>query len=747
MFWLRIFVSYFLLTITYLTYEISVALSVNIYKKYPIKFHQYIEINNSDNHQIYKKQSPLIGGNVWLFEDLFEQSLKRKKRFFWNKDNDQNTTTSTPVTNLNSIKNFADQESTTTVKSWRSWFSGAAKKVKSTYNKAIEKLKSGTSNIKKGIKKVGRKIVRGILNIRKYFTRSEDKFTIFANKVKERVEEGDENAINLLHKLGIDVNYDKDGHLIGSEVNKTSLPVKDILIKEGIYYESNATLPEEREVENGLTSLEQTTKTITMKPTSKVASTYRDFITEGKYTTKQTSLKGVSSGLNESTFASPETFNTTAYISITPKTITKEKNDTYSRSEPVNLKTIYSYITEPSILLTTDGEAFPTTVKSKTNNISETTFKIEDLTKSFGTTIMTQVQPETSTVSFSTNTTSQTRSGMSSETRKVQDESTSTYASTTKATTNPIRSTSASSIVFSTDLTDEVKGKSSIQTVTTPFAKTTKNESSGLSTPSTEFSSDLSHPTAETKDKSLIEKATDTFSSDFSHFTTEVVDKSSAETITKPYTKATQNESLTLSKTSEKFSPDASYFTAVGEHKSSTETVTKPYTKTATKESSVLYKSSEVFSRHPSYYTEEEVDKFSKETATTPFVKTTTKATITTQETRFPSHVSSVNFESSTDSENTEVTEKTQTRITESSSILSTTMGSTETVTTSTMSTTEGSTTSTEPPPFPDIFKESGVRERLHEVFMKGDFSHDDLRTTFEFDPALYEDFYAYDYK
>ncbi|KAB7500762.1 hypothetical protein Anas_06066, partial [Armadillidium nasatum] len=723
MFWLKIFVSYFLLTITYLTYEVSVALSVNIYKKYPIKVLQNKEIyNNSDNHQIYKKQGSSILGNKWLFQDLFNQSLKRKKRFFWNKENDQNTTTSIPVTNLNSITNFMDQESTTTVKSWRSWFSGAAKKVKSTYNKAIEKLKSGTSNIKKSIKKAGRKIVRGILNIRKYFTRSEDKFTIFANKVKERVEGGDENAINLLHKLGIDVNYDKDGNLIGSEVNKTSLPVKDILIKEGIYYESNATLSEEREVENGLTSLEQTTKTTTLKPTSKVASKYRDFITEGKYTTKQTSLKGFFPGLNETTFTSPETFNTTAYISITHKTITKEKNATYSRSEPVNLKTIYSYITEPPLLFTTDGETFPTTLKSKTDNISETTFKIQDLTKSFGTTIMTQVQPETSTVSFSTNTTSQTKSGMSLETRKLQDESTSTYASTAKVTTNPI-SISASSIVFSTDLTDEVKDKSSIQTVTTPFAKTTKNESSGLSKPSSEFSSDLSHPTTEAKDKSLTEKATDTF------------------------TKTSSKESLALTKTSAWFSSDTTEIV----DKSSAETITKPYPKTATKESSVLYKSSEVFSRYPSHYTEEEVDKFSKETATKPYIKTTTKATITTQKTRFPSHVSSVNFDSSTDfSENTEVTEKTQTRITESSSILSSTMGlylDTEKVTKPTMTTTEGSTTSTEPPPFPDIFKESGVRERLHEVFMKGDFSHDDLRTTFEFDPALYEEFYDYDYK
>ena len=45
---------------------------------------------------------------------------------------------------------------------------------------------------------------------------------------------------------------------------------------------------------------------------------------------------------------------------------------------------------------------------------------------------------------------------------------------------------------------------------------------------------------------------------------------------------------------------------------------------------------------------------------------------------------------------------------------------------------------------FPDVFSDGRVRDRLREIYERGDFSHDDLKTAFNFNPADYN--YAYDY-
>ena len=47
---------------------------------------------------------------------------------------------------------------------------------------------------------------------------------------------------------------------------------------------------------------------------------------------------------------------------------------------------------------------------------------------------------------------------------------------------------------------------------------------------------------------------------------------------------------------------------------------------------------------------------------------------------------------------------------------------------------------------FPDVFGDSLVRDRLREIYERGDFSHDELRTAFNFDPEDYHYYYDYNY-
>ncbi|XP_037780288.1 exocyst complex component 5-like [Penaeus monodon] len=53
-----------------------------------------------------------------------------------------------------------------------------------------------------------------------------------------------------------------------------------------------------------------------------------------------------------------------------------------------------------------------------------------------------------------------------------------------------------------------------------------------------------------------------------------------------------------------------------------------------------------------------------------------------------------------------------------------------------------------EPPPFPDVFSDPDVRDRLREFYENGDFSHSELISRLNFDPDNYEYYYdgEYDY-
>lgn len=144
---------------------------------------------------------------------------------------------------------------------WRSWFSSAARKVKdelleareayhtsmATVGKAIvaggnatkEGILGAGRAIKKGAKRFGAAVKAGIRKVRLKFAGSGEKFRIVANRLKEKLEAGDGRALALMEKLGINVAF-FGSRITGSSVENNSLPVSEILKKEGLFLNKSA---------------------------------------------------------------------------------------------------------------------------------------------------------------------------------------------------------------------------------------------------------------------------------------------------------------------------------------------------------------------------------------------------------------------------------------------------------------------------------------------------------------------------
>ena len=147
---------------------------------------------------------------------------------------------------------------------WGSWFKSKYSKVKDKVKKAKNKVKSGLSKAKnavkkgaksvgraikysanftkEGAKKIGRKIKLGFKKFKMKFTRTDNNFNRFADKVNNGIMEKNEKVIEMLTKLGIKVAYGEDGNII--TVDKDADTVNNILKNEGM-----AASPDETSIE------------------------------------------------------------------------------------------------------------------------------------------------------------------------------------------------------------------------------------------------------------------------------------------------------------------------------------------------------------------------------------------------------------------------------------------------------------------------------------------------------------------
>ncbi|KAK4309051.1 hypothetical protein Pmani_019310 [Petrolisthes manimaculis] len=149
---------------------------------------------------------------------------------------------------------------TETPSRWRSWFSkvkDAAKKVRTKVreqgirnpfgmglapvgealvragNATKETVIRAGKKIKSGAKRVGSAIKSGFRKIRLKFTGTGEKFRIVSNRLKEKLEAGDDKAIALIQKLGIKINF-MGNKITGSSVEDGALDVAQILENEGM---------------------------------------------------------------------------------------------------------------------------------------------------------------------------------------------------------------------------------------------------------------------------------------------------------------------------------------------------------------------------------------------------------------------------------------------------------------------------------------------------------------------------------
>ncbi|XP_037780772.1 uncharacterized protein LOC119577147 [Penaeus monodon] len=147
---------------------------------------------------------------------------------------------------------------------WRSWFSNVGDKIKSAASKVKDELREvkeaydtgraavGTA-LKEGANKVGSAIKSGFRKIKIKFTGGGEKFNIMATRLKEKLEAGDERILELMKKLGINVNIE-DNKVTGTNVDKKNVSVTEILHGEGLLSNKSAhyhTVVEEPEFTGG----------------------------------------------------------------------------------------------------------------------------------------------------------------------------------------------------------------------------------------------------------------------------------------------------------------------------------------------------------------------------------------------------------------------------------------------------------------------------------------------------------------
>ncbi|XP_066980987.1 mucin-2-like [Macrobrachium rosenbergii] len=624
-------------------------------------------------------------------------------------------------------------------------------------------IKAGRT-IKKGAKRFGSAVKRGYQKIRLRFAGPDEKFKILANRIKDKVESGDERAVELLKKIGIHVNV-SDQKVVGSQVVNKNVSVTEILRNEGMLSNKSSSY---------FTTMEEPEKTVEEEEEDEFHSAEEDLATETNITDTKVEYERATT---ENT-ASPDSRTSTLHLE---DTTTETSLSTFSENvylhESSTQANLGDNVDSTTSILSTEAEGIsPTITKSipltdsvsteystsSTKAIDTSDFNIHSTTmnsptQTFHTTAVSPYDEFTSSssvnqpndeVSFSENTTAsvnvisntetsiQTTSSTVSTTAFVDihkpifvntmrplhsdlapkdDYETTTLSSSPVPLTENISSTtqavSSSTLSFtSPDFVTIPEGESSVSTTVTSPA-TTRHSTTASTVTSTAATS---APT--------VEYVTTTFGSKFTDAPT--TSPSTTTTYTSPTTSATSTPLMAATSTTTALPPTTSTTTPVST--STSTTITMPPTTSTTTTLSP---------------TTSTTTTLSPTTSTTTTLSPTTSTTVppTTTPPPPPPPLSTTTTSSTyppTTTVKTHPPKLTESEWKPPASPPSTSIrGDEETAVEEAYV----------PPPFPDVFSDVEVHDRLREFYDHGDFSHAEMAEVFNFDPDNYE-YYKYDY-
>ncbi|XP_064095495.1 mucin-2-like [Macrobrachium nipponense] len=624
-------------------------------------------------------------------------------------------------------------------------------------------IKAGRT-IKKGAKRLGSAVKRGYQKIRLRFAGPDEKFKILANRIKDKVESGDERAVELLKKIGIHVNV-SDQKVIGSQVVNKNISVTEILRNEGMLSNKSSSY---------FTALEEPEKT--EEGGDEFHSAEEDFASE----TNITDTKVEYERAKTESVTSPDS-RTTLHLE---DTTTETSISTFSGGVPLLTEsstqaTLGDNVDSTGSVLSTEDE--------RVSRILPTVTKSTPLTDS--------VSTEYSTSSTNAITTSDLHfhsTTMNSPTETFHTTAISPYDDDTTSSSLVDQPTEEISLSENTTASDNVMSNTdtSIQTTPSTISPTTFIDIDKPITANTmrPLHSDLSpKDDYETTSSSsspapLIERITSTTqvvsssppsftSPDFVTIPEEASSVSS--TVTSPAT--TRHSSSTGMSTDVTSTPSVVYATTFGLEITNTSTTspstTTTYTSPTTPVTTTSFLAAISTTTLPSATSPTTSTTLSPTTSTTITIPPTTSTTSTTPPTSNTPTTSTTSTTPPTTSTTITTPPTTSTTVppttpppppitTTSSTYLPTTTEKTHppmlTETNRVLPATPPSAsihgdeeTAVEeayvPPPFPDVFSDVEVHDRLREFYDNGDFSHAEMAEVFNFDPDNYE-YYKYDY-
>ncbi|KAK7071239.1 hypothetical protein SK128_015143 [Halocaridina rubra] len=350
-------------------------------------------------------------------------TLRRLTWWRWGNDDEEATeATSESVDATFSTTSIPVPVTTEAQSRWRSWFtrakdklSRAAKKVKDELIEAKESYSRGLSYvgsaakegfkgagraiktgakklgnatltagraIKAGAKSFGTAIKRGYQKIRLKFSGENEKFKIVANRLKEKLEEGDERAKILMEKLGINITYSGD-KILSSQIANKNISVTEVLRNEGMLSNKSVsyyTAIEQPEID--VFSITNESNHETIKPDDSVHNingrdefyiTETVILSENNKATYTNSLE-VSTGYYSSDI--PSTFTTAEVATHTlPSEISSANKTSFTDNEALNkyhtAHSVDKMATVPSTMLENYTETFSST---QTSSLESTLF-------------------------------------------------------------------------------------------------------------------------------------------------------------------------------------------------------------------------------------------------------------------------------------------------------------------------------------------------------------------------------------